>query len=148
MKRTFLKAGFAAFALALLAGCATGVKHSDMQAGMPSLKAGDGRIYFFRSSSMMGAAVQPEIRLNGQKVGESKPGGFFYIDRPAGNHAASSSTETEKTVSFTLQSGETKYIRSSVSMGLMVGRVVLELEAPDKARAEIGSLSYTGVASK
>jgi hypothetical protein len=144
MKRTFLKAGFAAFALALLAGCATGVKHSDMAAGMPSLKSGDGRIYFLRSSSMMGAAVQPEIRLDGQKVGESKPGGFFYVDRPAGNHMASTSTETEKTVSFSLQPGETKYIRSSVSMGLMVGRIVLELEAPDKARAELASLSYTG----
>jgi hypothetical protein len=144
MKRTFLKAAVAGFALALLAGCASGVKHSDMAAGIPSIKAGEGRIYFFRSSSMVGAAVQPEIRLDGQKVGESKPGGFFYVDRPAGNHVASSSTETEKTVSFTLQPGETKYIRSSVSMGLLVGRVVLELESPDKGQAELASLSYTG----
>lgn len=148
MRRIFLKMALAAAAAALGSGCATGVKHSDMAAGMPSLKAGEGRIYFFRSSSMMGAAVQPEIRLNGQKVGESKPGGFFYVDRPAGNHVASTSTETEKTVSFTLQPGETKYIRSSVSMGLMVGRIVLELESPEKARAELGSLSYTGVASR
>jgi hypothetical protein len=148
MRRIFLKIALVAAGAALFAGCATGVKHSDMAAGIPSLKSGEGRVYFFRSSSMVGAAVQPEIRLDGQKVGESKPGGFFYVDRPAGNHVASASTETEKTVSFVLQPGETKYIRSSVSLGLMIGRVVLELETPEKAKAEIGSLSYTGVASK
>jgi len=39
---------------------------------------------------------------------------------------------------------ETKYIRSSVSFGVMVGRVILEPETPDKAKAELNSLSYTG----
>lgn len=29
-------------------------------------------------------------------------------------------------------------------MGLMVGRVVLELETPEKAKEELASLSYTG----
>lgn len=144
MKRTFLKFGLAA-AVVALAGCAaTGAKHGEMAASLPSLKPGEGRIYFLRSSSMLGAAVQPDIRLNGQVVGTSKPGGFFFVDRPAGNYVAAASTETEKTASFTLQAGETKYIRSSVSMGALVGRVILEPETPEKARAELGSLSYTG----
>lgn len=149
MRRSFLKLAFAASVVALASGCATGVKHDAMASSMPSLKAGDGRIYFFRSSSMLGAAVQPDIRLNGQVVGQSKPGGFFYVDRAAGNYVASTSTETEKTLSFTLQPGETKYIRSSPSFGVVVGRIVLEPETPEKARAELGSLSYTGnVAAK
>ncbi|HSV80769.1 MAG TPA: DUF2846 domain-containing protein [Ramlibacter sp.] len=149
MKRTFLKLALAATAVVLVSGCATGIKHEQMASSIPSIKAGEGRIYFFRSSSMMGAAVQPDIRINGQVVGASKPGGFFYVDRPVGNYLASTSTETEKTLSFTLQPGETKYVRNSVSMGVMVGRVVLELETPEKARSELGSLSYTGaVASK
>jgi hypothetical protein len=144
MRRSFLKLALAGATLALLAGCATGIKHEQMAASMPSLKSGQGRIYFFRSSSMVGAAVQPEIRLNGQVVGTSKPGGFFFVDRPAGNYVASTSTETEKTVSFTLQPGETKYIRSSIGFGLLVGRVILEPETPEKAKAELDSLSYTG----
>jgi hypothetical protein len=149
MKRNFLKLALAAATLSLLAGCATGIKHDQMASSMASLKQGDGRIYFFRSSSFVGAAIQPDIRLDGNVVGTSKPGGFFYVDRPAGNHVASASTETEKTVSFTLQSGETKYIRSSVGFGLLVGRLILEPETPEKAKAELGSLSYTGeVASK
>ena len=143
MKRTFLKFALAAAAAAVLAGCASGVKHSEMASSIPSIQAGQGRVYFFRSSSMVGAAVQPEIRLNGTVVGTSQPGGFFYVDRPAGNYTAAASTETEKTLSFTLQAGETKYVRSSMSMGLLVGRAVLDLETPEKARAELASLSYT-----
>lgn len=149
MRRLVLKLALASAAAALVSGCATGPKHAEMAASMPGVKAGEGRIYFFRSNSMMGGAVQPEIRLNNQVVGQSKPGGFFYVDRPAGNYTASASTETEKMVSFSLQPGETKYIRSSIGMGLLVGRVVLEPESPEKAKAELGSLSYTGtVASK
>ena len=144
MKRTFLKIALATVAVALVSGCATGIKHDQMASSLPSLKAGQGRIYFFRSSSMVGAAIQPEIRLNGEVVGQSKPGGFFFVDRPAGSYVAAASTETEKTASFSLQAGETKYIRSSVGFGLVVGRVVLEPETPEKAKAELGSLSYTG----
>lgn len=149
MRRSFLKYAAAAAAVALVSGCATGIKHDQMASSIPSLKAGEGRIYFFRSASMMGAAIQPDIRLNGQVVGASKPGGFFYVDRPAGNFVAAASTETEKTVSFALQPGETKYIRSSIGFGLVAGRVILEPETPEKAKAELGALSYTGtVASK
>lgn len=144
MRRSFLKLALAAAAVALVSGCATGMKHSEMASSMPSLRPGEGRIYFFRSSSMFGAALQPEIRLNGQVVGQSKPGGFFYVDRPAGNYVAGASTETEKTVSFTLEPGETKYIRSSPGLGIVVGRVILQIETPEKANAELGSLSYTG----
>jgi len=132
----------------LLAGCASGVKHSEMAASLPSVKAGEGRIYFMRSASMFGAAIQPDIRLNNEVVGESKPGGFFFVDRPAGKYIASASTETEKTLSFVLDAGETKYVRSSPSLGLMVGRVVLELETPEKAKEELSSLSYTGTPVK
>jgi hypothetical protein len=144
MRRTVLKFALAAAAVLLVSGCATGIKHDQMAASMPNLKQGDGRIYFFRSTSMMGAAIQPDIRLNGQVVGQSKPGGFFFVDRPAGNYVASASTETEKTVSFTLAPGEIKYVRSSMGLGVLVYRAILELETPEKARAEIGPLSYTG----
>lgn len=128
----------------LMAGCASGVKHSEMASSIPSLKSGEGRVYFLRSASMFGAAIQPDIRLNNEVVGESKPGGFFFVDRPAGKYVAAAATETEKTLSFALDAGETKYVRSSPSMGLMVGRVVLELETPEKAKEELASLSYTG----
>ncbi len=145
MRRTFLKLAAVAGIVAILGGCAaSGAKYQEVASAMPGLKAGEGRIYFLRSSSFVGAAIQPEIRLNGQVVGVSRPGGFFYVDRPAGSYTAATSTETEKSASFALQAGETKYLRTSPSMGIMVGRIVVELESAAKAQAELPSLSYTG----
>ena len=135
-------------ATAILCGCASGPKFAEMSKTIPSVKAGEGRVYFFRSDSMFGAAIQPEIRLNTEVVGSSKPGGFFYVDRPAGSFSAAASTETEKTLSFTLDAGETKYVRTSPSMGLLVGRIVLQLEEPAKAQAEVEKLSYAPPAKK
>jgi hypothetical protein len=146
MKRRLVLAATLAGA-ALLAGCATGPKYSEVAKSIPAIKSGEGRVYFFRSNSMVGAAVQPDIRLNGQVVGSSKPGGFFYVDRPAGKYVAAASTETEKTASFTLDPGETKYLRSSPSFGVLVGRIVLEIEDPKKAQAEIETLSLVGGAA-
>lgn len=143
--KAILKLATAATMVAVLAGCAaSGAKYDEVASSMPSLKADQGRVYFLRSSSMVGAAVQPDIRLNGEVVGTSKPGGFFYVDRTAGNYTASTSTETEKSASFSLAAGETKYLRTSPSIGLLVGRIVVELETPEKAKAELPSLSYTG----
>lgn len=148
MKR-ILSIALLAFSTLFFAGCAaTGTPYAQANAAMPTLKPGEGRIYFFRSSSMFGAAMQPDIKLNGQVVGESKPGGYFYVDRPAGKYTASASTETEKTASFTLDAGETKYLRSSVTFGVVAGRVILELETPEKAKAELPELTLTTLAKK
>lgn len=127
-----------------LVGCASGVKHKDMAASIPTLKADQGRIYFFRSSSMFGAALQPEIRLDGKAVGNSKPGGFFYVDAAAGDHQAATSTEVENKLTFTLASGETKYVQTSVGFGLLVGHVVPTLVSEAEAMKELPDLSYTG----
>jgi hypothetical protein len=92
---------------------------------------------------MFGAAIQPQIKLNGTSVGQSKPGGFFYVDEPAGQYSVATATETEKTVSFALEAGATKYVRTSISIGVMVGRIVPSLEDPAVAMKEIEELKYT-----
>ncbi|MEO6364407.1 MAG: DUF2846 domain-containing protein [Caldimonas sp.] len=143
-----LKTLFCIATVAFMAGCATGPKFSDTATSMPSLRPGDGRIFFYRSSSMLGAAIQPDVKLNNEVVGSSKPGGYFWVDRPAGNYVASASTETEKTATFALAAGETKYLKTSPSFGIIVGRIVISLESPEAARAELASLSYTGASAK
>lgn len=145
---SFIKFLGVALCATVLAGCAaTGAKFDEASKAMPTLQAGSGRVFFLRSSSMMGAAIQPDIRLNGQVVGASKPGGYFYVDRPAGNYSAATQTETEKTLSFRLEAGETKYVRTTPAFGVMVGRINLDLEKPEAAIAELKTLSFTGTAS-
>ncbi len=134
-----------AIAFALLTGCvSSGMKHAEMKSSMQALKQDEGRIYFYRTGSLFGAAVQADINLNGAVVGTSQPGGFFYVDRPAGKYEAWAATEVSRMVTFTLDPGETKYVRSYVSMGILVGRVNLELVSPAEAEQELESLHYTG----
>lgn len=146
MKSILGRVGVLAAVALLLAGCANGMKYNEMASSLPTLKQDQGRIFFFRSRSILGVELQPHIRLNGDAVGQSRPGGFFYVDRPAGQYMATVSTETQKTLSLTLSPGEVKYVRSSVGMGIVVGRILLELEDPGKAKAELKKLRFTGAA--
>jgi uncharacterized protein DUF2846 len=126
------------FALVLLAGCAsTGADLAAVSAAAPKLGANNGRVYFYRSASIVGAVIQPEIRLNGQPVGTSVPGGSFFVDRPRGSYAASTSTEVETQLNFTLAPGETKYIRTSISPGVVAGHMNFELVSKSVAESEM-----------
>jgi Flp pilus assembly protein TadG len=148
MRRQMLKFAAAAAALALAGCAATGAKYDQVAASMPALKANEGRIYFMRDTGVWGAALRPDIKLNGQVVGTSQQSGFFYVDRPAGNYTVTAATETEKTLTFALAAGETKYVRSYMTVGVLVYRVNLELRDPASGKAMLAGLSYTGADGK
>ena len=139
--KSVLIASFAC--LMMLSGCASGPKHSEVASSIPALKADAGRVYFYRTA-LMGAAVRPEVRLNGTVVGTAVPGGFFFVDQPPGAYEVSTSTEVEKKLTFTLAAGDTRYVRLNMAFGLLVGRVVPELTPAAEATKEIADLSYAG----
>jgi hypothetical protein len=127
-----------------LTGCATGVKYQDMKSSIATLNPDQGRIYFVRKDTMVGAAIQPNIFLDNVNVGESKPGGFFYIDTNPGNHLVSTTTEIENKLTFVLDAGETKYVRTSISLGLFVGHVTPQLVSVDDAMTDLQEAKYIG----
>jgi hypothetical protein len=129
---------------ATLAGCATGPKYEEVRGGFPSLAEDKGRIYFYRSSNPFGSAIQPSVMLNGEKVGESKPGGFFFVDRAPGNQEVNLTTEVEKKLTFTLEPRQEQYVRMSVGLGVIVYRVYPELVDKKTGEEELKGLSYTG----
>ena len=129
----------------LLSACASGTKFTEMSATIPAARPDQGRIYFYRTA-MVGLAVQPEVRLNGEKVGKAVPNGFFYVDRPAGNYQVATETEVEKKLTFTLQPGQVRYVRLDISMGFFVGHVYGLLIDEKKAKSEIASMNYIGSA--
>jgi hypothetical protein len=132
-------------AMALLTGCAaTGQSYLSVSSGIPPLKGDASRVYFYRTDSMVGAALQPEIRLDNQVVGKSQPGGFFFVDTAAGRHVASAQTENEAKLEFEVERGQTVYIASSISLGILVGRVQLNLKPEALAVSDLSPLRYTG----
>ena len=127
-----------------VAACATGPKHMEVASSIPALKADEGRIYFYRSNSMVGAALQPSIYLNGVVVGDSKPGGFFFVDEKPGAKEVSTATEVEKKLSFTLDRGQTRYVRTVTGFGIVVGRVYPELVDEAEGATQLKEMSYIG----
>lgn len=134
-------------AATILTGCAaTGPKYSSLSNTLPTLGADKGRIYFYRESGFIGGGLQPNIRLNEVVVGESKPGGFFFVDQSPGQYSAATKTEVDNSVDFSLDAGERKYIKTSISMGLLVGHVSPKVMDEEQAQKEMQNLSYIGSA--
>ena len=129
--------------VALLSGCASGPKFSKVSNSIPALPSDQGRIFVYRKTSF-GAAVQPAVLLNKEPIGTAKPKGCFYVDRSPGNYQISTSTEVKRTLSMTLEKGETRYVRLNVSMGFWIGHVFPELIEPHQGEKEIQSCHFLG----
>jgi hypothetical protein len=134
----------ALFLSLLVAACATGPKLTEMKSSIPVLSHDNGRIFFYRSSSMLGAAIQPSIMLNSKVVGDSKPGGFFFVDQAPGAQEVVTSTEVEKKLTFMLERGQTRYVRTVIGFGIFVGRVYPELVDNSTGQTELEGTSYIG----
>ena len=143
MKLTCLRALMLCLATQVLTGCASGPTYDEIKSTIPPVAADRGRVYFYRTQ-VLGAAVQPDIHLNSEVVGSSKPQGFFFVDRAPGDYEASCTTEVERKLSFVLAAGEERFVESSVTMGLLVGHGVLKLVDPEQARSDLGPLHFTG----
>jgi hypothetical protein len=139
--------GFRLFACCLVAltlsACASGVKFIEMSPSTMSKDQDSGRIFFYRTT-VLGVALQPDVNLNGTKVGNAVAQGFFYVDRPPGNYEVVTSTEVDRKVTFVLEKGQTRFVRFSVSMGFFVGHVYGELVDSAEGLEEIKDCKFTG----
>ena len=136
-----LAAGLVALALV---GCAAGPKFSEVSSKIPAVPADSGRVYVYRTA-IVGAAVQPDVKIDGKVVGKAVPQGFFYVDLPAGNHEIVTSTEVDRKLSLTLDKGQTRYVRLDIGLGFFVGHIYPKLVDPAVGAKEIQECS---VASK
>lgn len=128
-------------AIILFAGCAGGPKFKEVRNTLPALNPEHGRIYLYRTA-VMGAAVQPDVMLNKEKIGSAVPGGFFFVDRAPGNYQISTSTEVKRTLSMGLEKGQTRFVRLNIAMGFWVGHVYPELVEPADGEKEIQDCGY------
>lgn len=142
MKKLLLFATLIAGVL-LVSGCASGPGYAQMSASIPPVPANKGRLYFYRSS-VVGAAVQPAVRLDGKEVGTAKSKGFFYIDADPGSHFVETTTEVSRRLTLTLETGQTRYVKLSISMGFAVGHVYPELVDDAVGKKGVEECKYTG----
>ena len=141
------KISFVLIVILFLGGCATkGPSFSELEPSINKLPSNTGRIYLYRTT-VLGAALQPKVKINNEVVGKSIARGFFYVDKEPGNYEIMTSTEVDRKLSLVLEEGQTRYVRFGVSMGFFVGHVYPELVSSKEGRQEIQECKYTeGVA--
>lgn len=152
MKGTIRFMATAVTAAVLLAGCA-GARYTDMAPKVAAIAPDSGRIYFYQPVAPGNVvSSQPYLRVNGQKVGRSKPGHFFYVNRPAGQITVSTMKDKPAAITFMLAPGQTRYVRLSIEGAgspIAVGEQVMR-EEPSEAVAlnELATLRYWGAGSR
>jgi hypothetical protein len=140
MRRVFHWSGLFLM-LIILSACASGAPFTKLNPSLSPEAPETGRIFFYRPSGA-GAAVIPDIVLNGETVGRAVGQGFFFIDRPAAEYTVMTSTEVKRKVSFVLEKGQTRYIRFNISIGFFVGHVYGELVDEEKALPELQKCKF------
>lgn len=129
--------------ITVLTGCASGPKYAQTKATLPPVPQEQGRIFFYRTTAM-GAAVQPAVKLNNEKIGTAQPKGFFYVDRAPGNYQIETTTEVKRSLSLTLDKAQIRYVRLNLGMGFFVGHVWPELVDDATGEAEMAKCKFTG----
>ena len=129
-----------------LSACATsGATYQEMHdsASAPALAPGTGRIYFYRPSQF-GAAIRPDVSLDGSVVGTAISHGFFYVDTLPGIHEVVLNSEVTDKTQVRLAAGETSYVRIESAMGILFGRFYSRQVVAATGESEMWSLHYTG----
>ena len=133
--------------LFLLGSCASalmGPTYSEFSTSISNLSPNNGRIYVYRNSSIPFFFIQPKVKLNGEVVGQTIPNGFFYVDKEPGNYEIMTKTEVTRTLYFTLDKGQTCFVRMSISLGAIIGHIYPELVEPKVGENEIKNCIYIG----
>lgn len=133
----------ALLALSVLTGCASGPAYEQYAEQIKPSQNGDGRLYIYRTT-ILGAAIQPDVKVNDEVVGSATPQGFFYVDRPAGQYVVSASTEAKRSLTLNIDSGDEKYIRLEMKMGLLAGHVKPVLVERAVGQEEIKKTKFIG----
>lgn len=130
--------------LAFIAACSsTSNGRADFEAKATPLAEGKGRVYVFRKSKFGGGAIRPSVKLDGIPVGKSSSGTYFYFDRAPGEYSMSCSVITKHTIRFTLKAGETKYIETRTTMGVVAGHVRPGIVTHKQGAAAASKCKYT-----
>ncbi len=108
----------------------------------PTVQADHGLVYFYRESHFGGAAIQYDVRDNGNVIGALQSGTYFFENATPGKHTYSAKTEAESDVSIDVEAGKTYYVQGTISMGFFAGHPHLTLADSSTAQAALAKLDY------
>lgn len=137
-------------------GCATvpkaDLKTAQQIASLKQPQEGQAGIYVYRNHSIKGNTLKKDIWIDGQCLGQTAAGIYFYKEVEGGkNHIISTESEfSPNHLTLATESGKQYFIQQKIKMGAFVGGAKLEQTDEVKARADIRKidLGTTGQCSK
>lgn len=122
-----VKVAAAIGALAILTGCAS-VDMASQEASsaakrFESPEEGQAGIYVFRKDSPVGGALKKDLWIDGECIGESAKGVFFYhqVEGDKEHEIATESEFSPNTLSLMTEANENYFIEQYLKMGVFVG---------------------------
>jgi len=144
MKKT---AAIAIFTALGMTGCAsvdmasTTESQAAKQFAAPS--EGHAGVYVFRKDTPVGAALKKDIWIDGECIGESAKGVFFY-HQVEGDREHTLATESEfspNTLVMMLEAGKNYFVEQYLKLGVFVGGANLRQVDENTGKAEVSRLS-------
>lgn len=89
---------------------------------VPPPPEGKGQVVFFRPAKFVGAAVSYKVREGETELGKLSNGRYFVHVTNPGGHAYVVHSEVQDVLTMEIDPGETYYVTSSLSVGVVVGR--------------------------
>ena len=99
-------------------------------------------IYVYREDAFVGAALKKYVYVDGECIGETAPGIFFYHE-VEGNKEHQVSTESEFSenhLTIYTEEGRNYFVNQYIKMGVFVGGAGVELVDESKGKAEVSKV--------
>jgi hypothetical protein len=89
-------------------------------------KHGKGILYVYRPSSLMGAGMHYDVKVNSHVIGSMDNGEYMSKELSHGQKVVSATTESTTTLPVNIQKGKMTCVRAGIGFGVLVGRPTLE----------------------
>ena len=93
---------------------------------IPKPPAGKGQIVFYRTGTIMGAAMGCSVNEKGQKISSLGAGKYFILVTEPGRHEYMVKSEAKDFLALNVEADETQYAMCKIKMGIMAGRPDLQ----------------------
>ena len=142
----FKKIVFLTITSVLFAGCASvpteQAEVSNVLKQVKAPSANNAGLYIYRSNSVVGGALKKDVWVDGECIGETARGTFFYHE-VLGNIQHKVSTESEfspNDLMIDIKAGNNYFVKQYIKPGLIVGGAGLKLVPESEGREAITDL--------
>lgn len=109
---------------------------------IPAPTEGKGQVIFWRSGTMMGAAMGCGVNIGKERISALGAGRYFVLNTAPGAYEFNAKSEAKDTLNLEVDTGEVYVVKCSIRMGLVGGRPNLAPSTLEEFNAKKKDLKY------